>query len=201
MVARTRAGSRLYAGLGAAALTLSSAVGLASPDYPAALSDLLELDRTPACTLCHSDDIGGENTVTTRFGKTLLALGAEGKSQNSLRSAVTDSESENYDSDSDGVGDVQELLDGSDPNRIDREPPEPDGSAGSPGEGSPAPQAPPSLSDVPLAQTGCSWGARPSTGSAPALLCLLLLGACRRRRRRRIGCTSSAASTISGNRT
>src|SRR6188508_618386 len=100
--------------------------GFASQTYPATLKAMLNLKAEPKCTLCHANDLGGVNTVVTKFGKALMARGASGSSNaRALSKALNSEQDDPVDSDGDGVDDLHELLDGSDPNVADREPPPP----------------------------------------------------------------------------
>lgn len=86
----------------------------ASSSYPGVVAEELSVD-TPACTLCHegAPTIG---TVTTPFGAALMDLGLTAQDDATLAEVLAELEAEGTDSDGDGVGDIQELLDGSDPN-------------------------------------------------------------------------------------
>jgi hypothetical protein len=113
---------------------LSSGTGAASVLYPTALHDLLDLDAVPNCVLCHTTEAGGAGTAVKPFAVTLKTLGIEGASNEaSLKSAI---KKNIYDTDRDGVADVQELKDGSDPNVEDRVVEPPPSTGGTNGTGS-----------------------------------------------------------------
>lgn len=146
-------------GLFVAALLLHASLteaASASVAYPALVERHFDIDALPApppsCTLCHSSDQGGNDTVVRPFGRALLNLGAEGNDASSLESALGQLERESIDSDRDGVSDVDELRTGDDPNVGSAETPDP-------------------LAGAPLPQTGCSLGG--ATTPLPAALWLL----------------------------
>lgn len=93
----------------------------ASPGYPGQLSKDLGLPCAPPCTVCHRDRNGGLYTVDKPFGLSMYAAGLRGQSPDGLRAAEKSLESTTppTDSDGDGVGDIQELKDGTDPNSSD----------------------------------------------------------------------------------
>jgi hypothetical protein len=102
-------------------LVLATAVlagGLAhgSSIYPPEVRAHLSLSYTPACTLCHETESGGFGTVTTPFGKSMMARGLVAQNLGSLDTALDALAAEHTDSDHDGVGDIDELKAGSDPN-------------------------------------------------------------------------------------
>jgi hypothetical protein len=148
------------------ACALSSSVASASPIYPITMRSKLGLSQLPPCTLCHQSDLGGAGTVTTRFGRTLLANGATGTNATALLDSTLDRlDAAGTDSDGDLIPDIDELRMGSDPN---------DGPGPMNGE-----------EELPIPRTGCAFSARvPATPSA-GLLVLAASAVLRRRRRRR----------------
>jgi hypothetical protein len=118
--------------------------------------------------LCHQTEAGGDHTVTRPFGRTMMELGARGNGDlGSLRAALRGARE--ADSDGDGVGDVEELLDGArDPNRPEIE--LPDGGGVVLGD---APE------ELPTLQTGCAMGTPGAGGSVRGrhgLVVLVLAG-------------------------
>lgn len=91
-----------------------SGVALASGNYPGTVANELTVDA-PSCGLCH-DGATTFGTVTTPFGASMLAAGLEASDEDSLIAALATLQSDGTDSDGDGVGDIDELLDGTDPN-------------------------------------------------------------------------------------
>jgi hypothetical protein len=73
--------------------------------------------QAPTCTLCHRTLIGGTGTVIKPFGVTVhVKYGVQMQDVQGLRSALTQMQANNDDSDHDGIGDIAELLQGTDPN-------------------------------------------------------------------------------------
>jgi hypothetical protein len=144
----------------------------ASVAFPEAMRQELELDAVappaPGCRVCHKDDVGGLKTVTTPFGRSMLAAGTTAVNVSTVVASLRALEADGTDSDGDGVGDIEELRAGTDPN------------AGQAPDGSPT--AP--VDQVPLPETGCSLGGSgtPSTAWVWASLgALWLLVRVRRR--------------------
>jgi len=84
--------------------------------FPPEIRAHLSLSYTPACTLCHNTPSGGFGTVTTPFGQSMRARGLVAQNLGSLDTALDALAAEHTDSDGDGVGDIDELKAGSDPN-------------------------------------------------------------------------------------
>jgi hypothetical protein len=139
-------------------LALASPPALASTTFPEALRKKLGLEQiagpAPGCRLCHRDDLGGLKTATKPLARSLLQAGAMGGSVPSLLGALTTLESENTDSDADGIGDIAELKAGTDPN------------VGLNPDGTPS-----ATEEIPLPETGCTLGAARATSGAWLLLC------------------------------
>jgi hypothetical protein len=100
----------------ALSLVLTSASALASSSFPATVQSHLTLSTTPDCSLCHANGLTGTGTVKTRFGVSLLQAGAVGGDTARLIAALDTMAAAGVDSDCDGVGDIQELKAGTDPN-------------------------------------------------------------------------------------
>jgi hypothetical protein len=90
--------------------------GLASPDYPAAIASHLALSYTPACTICHSNNLGGIGTVTRPFGIAMREHGLVSGSEPSLFAALDSMAADGTDSACDGTPDIVDLKAGRDPN-------------------------------------------------------------------------------------
>ena len=138
-----RTSSWIVGAVSGLAVVLSNSTGAASLLYPTSLQQFLDLDDVPKCVLCHTTEAGGAGTAVKPFARTLKDQGLEGGSNEAtLKTAINRNI---YDTDRDGVADVQELKEGSDPNVKDRtvEPPPPatggtsgsgtGGAAGNPG--------------------------------------------------------------------
>lgn len=154
-------------GLIVAGLVLAVAQGRASTVYPIEVEDTLMLSEPPPCTLCHRNDVGGDGTVVTLFGRSMMELGATGDSNRAtLREALLQSDSEGVDSDFDGVTDLDELRSGDDPND------------------NPNPGA--DFEELPLPEHGCAvsvTSSRAAQASFLLLSSLFALGVARRRAR------------------
>jgi hypothetical protein len=68
------------------------------------------------CRTCHATDEGGEKTVDKPFGFRALQLGLQKQDVPKLREILKQMEAANDDSDCDGIGDIAELRQGSNPN-------------------------------------------------------------------------------------
>jgi hypothetical protein len=135
-------------------------VAHASEVFPPKIRETLGLTADPACTICHATDEGEDGTVVKPFGISMQRLGVTGDSDTQkLVAALAAAESRQLDSDFDGVPDVTELREGSDPN---------DGVT------------------LPIPQTGC-FVERAGAGSASAvaMMTLALIALALRARRRR----------------
>jgi hypothetical protein len=86
----------------------------AKPQFPGVISSQLQLTYEPPCSVCHTANKTGGATITTLFGYALRERGlTDGRS---LPSALGRLDADKADSDGDGVADVSELRNGTDPN-------------------------------------------------------------------------------------
>jgi hypothetical protein len=87
-----------------------------TPNFPPAVEADLQMTQQPNCALCHLGGVGQAGTVTTPFGQSMRARGLVAYDETSLRNALAALAGEMTDSDADGVADITELKDGTDPN-------------------------------------------------------------------------------------
>lgn len=142
----------------------------ASENYTIEIQNKYDIDYPPqSCSLCHTGGITGAGTVNTPFGTALRMRGLVSGNVNALNTALDTLETDGVDSDGDGVTDIDELKNGTDPNRRDATPT--DGGTGGTGGGGGATE------EVPPVQFGVGCTAAP--GLVLGALALLLA---RRRR-------------------
>ena len=100
------------------ALTLSllvaPGVALAQPDFPDSLQKATGAPCVPQCSVCH-DSVNGGGPIDQPFGKSLGDYGGY-QGRDAIKAGVEGMKQDNVDSDGDGVGDVDELERGTDPN-------------------------------------------------------------------------------------
>ena len=100
-----------------AATALLAGAASASADYPATVKSHLSLKSTPECALCHSGGMTGIGTVNTPFGTTARTKYNLVPGDTTLLTSVLDKmKADGVDSDGDKVGDIDELIAGTDPN-------------------------------------------------------------------------------------
>ncbi len=94
---------------------LGAARAHATPNFPVAVQQHLQLAAAPACTLCH---VGtpARGTVVTPFGASMRGRGLVAYDEGPLRTALDALTAEKRDSDKDGVADIAELVAATDPN-------------------------------------------------------------------------------------
>jgi hypothetical protein len=150
----------------------------ASKTYPGRMQSELGLAEEPACTVCHATDDGGKNTVTKPFGRSLMELGLKAVQPAALGPLLEKSRELGIDSDGDGVGDLEELEEGTDPNV-------PEVTSGSE-DGGGGPRMICTAEPPPELTTGCAVRepARRVSGAFPLLAAFSLAGLLRRRSRR-----------------
>jgi MYXO-CTERM domain-containing protein len=100
-----------------AGTVLLAGAASASADYPATIKSHLSLKNTPECALCHSGGMTGIGTVNTLFGTTARTkYNLTSGNATLLTSVLTKMKTDGVDSDGDKVGDIDELIAGTDPN-------------------------------------------------------------------------------------
>lgn len=111
------------ASLSVVALLLPLAAA-ATPNFPPYMRDSLQLSTSPDCQICHRGTPKLE-TVTRPFGVALRERGLQPYSTFSLDTALAAMRQDAVDSDGDGVLDVDELTDETNPNGDAPGPPTP----------------------------------------------------------------------------
>lgn len=99
---------------------------MASAPFSEAIQMQLKLPsaQVPLCTLCHVTIFGGAGTVGTPFGLTAYKkYGLRQLDLAALQNVISQMQTNGDDSDGDGVGDIAELLQSTDPNVKPGEPP------------------------------------------------------------------------------
>lgn len=99
------------------ALLTCSLDAAASPSYPEAVAEALNLSCAPRCTLCHAEPQGGIGTLRDdSFGSALADIGdLLDREPSKVAGAIAAVERAGVDSDGDGVSDVAELRANRDP--------------------------------------------------------------------------------------
>ena len=102
----------------AATLASASATSTASAStvFPPEIATHLGVSCTPQCTVCHQTLAGGAGTATTPFASGMKARGLASGNLASLDTALDQIAADKYDSNGDGVNDVDELKKCADPN-------------------------------------------------------------------------------------
>ncbi len=112
----------------AAATFTASTAAWSSSNYPGEVVNHLGGDTPfPACTICHETNAGGFGTITKAHGISLQDAGLVAADLTSLDDALDALEADGTDSDGGGVGDVDELRAGTDPNIGDDDDSDPTG--------------------------------------------------------------------------
>jgi hypothetical protein len=93
-----------------------SPLAAAKPSFPISITQALGLGYEPPCSVCHVKGNTGNGTASTPFALSLRARGLTGEGRNVLAAPLAALEADQVDSDGDGVIDVTELRDATDPN-------------------------------------------------------------------------------------
>lgn len=160
-------------------LVVAAAPAWATATFPTAIKTKLGLAAEPpqSCGVCHRNNQLGSGTVTTPFGASMRTAGLSPNNETSLNTALDTLETNMTDSDMDGVPDVTELRNATDPNKADAV--TDGGVGGGAGGGSGGGTGGGTVEELPPPRYGCGANA------APGLLGLagLLAGLALRRRR------------------
>ncbi|HEX4474715.1 MAG TPA: thrombospondin type 3 repeat-containing protein [Polyangiaceae bacterium] len=152
----------------AAALSFVATGAFATDDFPPVIQNKLSLPKAPDCTLCHNNEQGGLGTVTTPVGSWFYGNGLRAYNESTLTFLISKSEMTGQDSDGDGVSDVTELRQGTDPNVPNLA----DGGLGQ--------------AETPLTlQTGCAIGGRAAPKAGTLFAFVAISWSARKRRRAR----------------
>lgn len=103
-----------------ACCVLVPAYARAESAYPGNIQAELQLSYTPACTLCHATTSGG-GPVVTKFAQTMVSYGLTGNTS-SFKTAISQLEKNNPDSDGDGISDIEALKQAIDPSTGQEQP-------------------------------------------------------------------------------
>jgi hypothetical protein len=99
-----------------ALVALAPASARATENFPGTISAALGTDVDPPCTLCHATALGQKGNVVRPFGTRVLAYGLTPNDADSLKVILGKMREAHDDSDRDGVSDIDELTQGTDPN-------------------------------------------------------------------------------------
>lgn len=113
---------RFASASGLVALTLLGANAAASPTFPAAVQDHLDLTCKPDCTTCHTRPEGGLGTARQPFGLAMQRAGLTAGQPSKIPAALDRLEDDSSDVDADGTTDIEELVKGTNPNLDGDEP-------------------------------------------------------------------------------
>ena len=120
----------------AALLFFGASAAHATSNFPAAVRTKLALTYDPQCAVCHTNGVTGRGTVTTPFGKAMMARGLVASDEASLSAAIDKMIADKVDSNANNETDIDALKAGHDPNGSTVEPLKFGCSAGGSGEGS-----------------------------------------------------------------
>jgi hypothetical protein len=87
----------------------------ASEVYPDVIRASVSTSQPLPCTLCHAVTDGATVTIDTLWGQNMLDFGMNGSDPVSLQRALRRNAARGWDSDGDGVPDIEELVFGTDP--------------------------------------------------------------------------------------
>jgi hypothetical protein len=108
-------GQRLVFVVSAVAVLCWGSLAAAKEEFPSQIQSDLTLSYQVPCSVCHLKGNTASSTVGTPMALSLRERGLSGDRQ-SLVSAFLRLKTDNVDSDGDGISDVAELHDGTDPN-------------------------------------------------------------------------------------
>ena len=149
-----------------AALAAAESTAYAAPDFPRTIASTLSLDYQPPCSICHQNGKTGDGTPIELFAWSMRARGLTGD-HSSLVPALAADETDEVDSDGDGISDIDELKNGTDVNSPANDCIIPTGTVIHSGQCTPAVQASPNL--------GCS-ATEGDSSPAPTQAWLVAMG-------------------------
>ena len=94
----------------------AAAPARASRDFPRAIEADLGAVHAPPCSICHLNGVTGMGTVVTPFGEAMRERGLIGGDVTSLKVALDAMAYDQVDSNGNGILDVDEIRQGTDPN-------------------------------------------------------------------------------------